>query len=73
LTARYFHENRMDIDVHGLDYVHLLGGSARHGPAPRLVSAHAALLVLAGISTPRPRVLLGTPVTALANAFNHGF
>jgi len=31
------------------------------------------LLVLAGMSLPRPRALPGTPITALASAFNYRF
>jgi hypothetical protein len=34
---------------------------------------HAALLVLAGMSLPRPHALPGTPITALASAFNCRF
>jgi hypothetical protein len=62
----------MDIDICGFDGVHLLGDSATHSPAPRS-PRHAALLVLAGMSLPRPRALPGTPITALASAFNYGF
>jgi|GEM_PF-1480837 len=62
----------MDIDAHGFDRVHLLGGSATHSPVPRL-PRHAALLVFAGMSLPRPRALPGTPITALASASNCGF
>ena len=62
----------MDIDVCGFDNVHLLGDNATHSPAPRL-ARHAALLVLAGMSLLRPRALPGTPITALASAFNCRF
>jgi len=41
-------------------------------PAPRS-ARHAALLVLAGSSPPRPRALPGTPITALAGASNCRF
>jgi hypothetical protein len=72
LTACQLHENRMDIDIRSFDDVHLLGDSATHSPAPRS-PRHVALLVLAGMSPPRPRALPGTPITALASAFNCRF
>jgi len=72
LTAYNLQENRVDIDVRDFDHLHLLGESATHSPAPRL-TRHAALLVLAGMSLPRPRALPGTPITALASVFNCGF
>jgi len=72
LIARNLQENRVNIDAHGFDSVHLLGDSATHSPAPRL-ARHAALLVLAGMSLLRPRALPGTPITALASAFNCRF
>jgi hypothetical protein len=62
----------MDIDIRSLAGVHLLGDSATHSPAPRS-PRHAALLVLAGMSLPRPRALPDTPITALASAFNCRF
>ncbi|MDO5693719.1 MAG: hypothetical protein Q4G70_14795 [Pseudomonadota bacterium] len=40
--------------------------------APRW-ACHAALLVLAGTSLPRPRVLPGTPITARSGASNCRF
>jgi hypothetical protein len=62
----------MKLDFSGFDHTHLLGENATHSPAPRS-PRHAALLVLAGISPQRPRVLPGTPITALASAFNCRF
>jgi hypothetical protein len=62
----------MNIDILSFDDVHLLGENATHSPAPRS-PRHAALLVLAGISPPRPHALPGTPITALASAFNCRF
>jgi hypothetical protein len=62
----------MDIDIRSFDAVHLLGDSATHSPTPRS-ARHAALLVLAGMSLPRPHALPGTPITALASAFNCRF
>jgi hypothetical protein len=58
----------MDIDILRFDRLHLLGDSATHSPAPRS-ARHAALLVLAGMSLPRPHALPGTPITALASAY----
>jgi hypothetical protein len=54
------------------DKAHFSGDIAMHPPVPRSLR-HAALLVLAGISPPRPRVLPGTPITALASASNCRF
>jgi hypothetical protein len=62
----------MDIDIRSFDGVHLLGDSATRSPAPRS-PRHAALLVLAGMSLPRPHALPGTPITALASASNYRF
>jgi len=62
----------MSIDLCNFDNAHLLGNRATHSPAPRS-PRHAALLVLAGISPLRPRALPGTPITALASAFNCRF
>jgi len=62
----------MEFDLSGFGHVHLLGEGATHSPAPRSPH-HAALLVLAGISPQRPRALPGTPITALASAFNCRF
>ncbi len=62
----------MNFDFGSFDAVHLSGESATHPPAPRS-PRHAALLVLAGISLPRPRALPATPITALAGAFNCRF
>jgi len=62
----------MNIGFRSFDEVHHLGESATHSPAPRS-TRHAALLVLAGMSLPRPLVLPGTPITALASAFNCRF
>jgi len=62
----------MAIDLCSFDEAHLLGESATHSPAPRS-PRHAALLVLAGMSLLHPRVLPGTPITALASAFNCRF
>jgi hypothetical protein len=62
----------MNIDIRSFDDVHLLGDHATCSPAPRS-PRHAALLILAGMSLPRPRALPGTPITALASAFNYRF
>ncbi|MDR2154454.1 MAG: hypothetical protein LBE78_05435 [Burkholderiaceae bacterium] len=62
----------MSIGFCGFDDRHLLGEGATHSPAPRS-PRHAALLVLAGIGPRRPRALPGTPITALASAFNCRF
>jgi hypothetical protein len=62
----------MDIDICSFDGVRLLGDNATHSPAPRS-PRHAALLVLAGMSLPRPRALPGTPITALASAYYYRF
>ena len=62
----------MNTDIRCFDDPHLLGERATHPPAPRS-PRHAALLVLAGISLPRPRALPATPITALAGAFNCRF
>ncbi|MDF1486669.1 hypothetical protein PY257_16045 [Ramlibacter sp. H39-3-26] len=62
----------MKSSVHGFDGVHLMGESAMHLPAPRS-GRHAALLLLAGMSPPRRRVLPGTPITAPAGASNCRF
>jgi hypothetical protein len=62
----------MGIDICCFDGIHLLGDSARYWPAPRS-PRHAALLVLAGMSLPRPRALPGMPITALASASNCRF
>ncbi|MDR1967401.1 MAG: hypothetical protein LBQ32_01735 [Burkholderiaceae bacterium] len=57
----------MGVDSLHFDDVHLLGDSATHSPH------HAALLILAGMSLPRPHALPGTPITALASASNYRF
>ncbi|MDO5693173.1 MAG: hypothetical protein Q4G70_11990 [Pseudomonadota bacterium] len=44
----------MSTDFHSFDHVHRLGERAMHLIAPRW-ACHAALLVLAGTSLPRPR------------------
>jgi hypothetical protein len=62
----------MNTTIFAFDGVHLSGDNAMRPPAPRS-PRHAALLVLAGISPPRPRVLPGTPITALAGASNYRF
>jgi len=62
----------MDIDLCSFDEAHHLGESATRSPAPRS-PRHAALLVLAGMSLPRPLALPGTPIAALASAFNYRF
>jgi len=62
----------MDIDIDSFGNARLSGKNATRSPAPRL-PRHAALLVLADMSLPRPRALPGTPITALASAFNYRF
>jgi hypothetical protein len=62
----------MEIDIYSFDHVQLLGECATHSPAPRSLR-HAALLIPAGMSLPRPHVLPGTSITALASAFNCRF
>jgi hypothetical protein len=62
----------MAFDILGFDDDHLAGEYATHPPVPRS-PRHAALLVLAGMSLPRPRASPGTPITALASAFNYRF
>ncbi|MDO5691108.1 MAG: hypothetical protein Q4G70_01320 [Pseudomonadota bacterium] len=62
----------MSTDFHSFDHIHLLGERAMHPIAPRW-PCHAALLVLAGTSLPRPRVLPGTPITARSGASNCRF
>jgi hypothetical protein len=59
----------MSTKIFIFDQAHLWGGIAMRPPVPRS-PRHAALLVFASISTLRPRVLSGTPITALAGAFN---
>ncbi|MDR0781968.1 MAG: hypothetical protein LBF16_15005 [Pseudomonadales bacterium] len=59
----------MGIDFPCSDDIHLLGDSATHSPALCL-PCHAVLLALAGMSPLRPLALPGTPITALASAFN---
>jgi hypothetical protein len=54
------------------DGVHLLGDIAMRPPVPR-APRHTALLLLAGISPPRRRVLSDTPITVLAGAHNYRF
>ncbi|MDO5691335.1 MAG: hypothetical protein Q4G70_02500 [Pseudomonadota bacterium] len=63
----------MSTDFHSFDQVHLLGERAMHPIAPRWLAAQAALLVLAGTSLPRPRVLPGTPITARSGTSNCRF
>jgi hypothetical protein len=73
LTACNLQESRVDINFSGFDNVHLLGDNATHSPAPRS-PCHAALQILAippGIAV--VCALPGTPITALASAFNYGF
>jgi hypothetical protein len=72
LTARHLQEGRMTIDFGCFADAHRRGSSATRPPAPRS-PRHAALLVLAGISLPRPPALPATPITALAGAFNCRF
>ncbi|HRP30081.1 MAG TPA: hypothetical protein PLG77_16770, partial [Burkholderiaceae bacterium] len=72
LTAADSHESRVDTDVPGSVRTHLSGDCATHSPAPRS-TRHAALLLLAGTSPQRRRALPGTPITALASAFNCRF
>jgi hypothetical protein len=58
--------------VFAFDDVHLLGDIAMHPPVPRS-PRHTALLLLAGISPPRRRVLSGTPIAVLVGASNCRF
>ncbi|MDR2155719.1 MAG: hypothetical protein LBE78_11990 [Burkholderiaceae bacterium] len=62
----------MNIDFSSFGNLHLLGESATRPSVPRS-PRHAALLVLAGISPPRPRALPDLAVTALTGAFNRHF
>ncbi|MDO5691709.1 MAG: hypothetical protein Q4G70_04400 [Pseudomonadota bacterium] len=62
----------MSTDFHSFDHIHLLSERAMHLIAPRW-PCHAALLVLAGTSLPRPRVLPDTPITARSGASNYRF
>ncbi|MDO5693653.1 MAG: hypothetical protein Q4G70_14465, partial [Pseudomonadota bacterium] len=62
----------MSADFHGFDHVHRLGERAMHPIAPRW-PRHAALLVLAGTSLPRPHALPDTPITARSGASNYRF
>ncbi|MDO5694015.1 MAG: hypothetical protein Q4G70_16305 [Pseudomonadota bacterium] len=62
----------MSTDFRSFDRVHLLGERAMHPIAPRW-PRHAALLVLAGTSLPRPRALPGTPIKARSSASNCRF
>ncbi|MDR2992014.1 MAG: hypothetical protein LBU72_08900 [Burkholderiaceae bacterium] len=62
----------MNTTIFAFDQAYCLGDIAMHPPAPRSL-CHAALLVLAGISPPRPRALPDTPITALADASNYRF
>ncbi|MDO5691454.1 MAG: hypothetical protein Q4G70_03100 [Pseudomonadota bacterium] len=62
----------MGTGFRSFDHTHRLGERAMHPIAPRW-PRHAALLVLAGTSLPRPRVLLGTPITARSGASNCHF
>ncbi|MDO5691373.1 MAG: hypothetical protein Q4G70_02690 [Pseudomonadota bacterium] len=62
----------MSTDFHSFDHTHLLGERAMHPIAPRW-ARHAALLVLAGTSLPRPLALPGTPITARSGASNCRF
>jgi hypothetical protein len=62
----------MNIDFQCSDNLHRLGESATHPIRPPS-GALAALLVLAGMSLPRPRALPAHPMTACSGAFNYGF
>ncbi|MDO5692584.1 MAG: hypothetical protein Q4G70_08900 [Pseudomonadota bacterium] len=62
----------MGTDFRSFDHTHLLGERAMHPITPRW-ACHAALLVLAGTSLPRPRALPGTPITARSGASNCRF
>jgi hypothetical protein len=73
LTACNLQESRVNIDFCDFDHLYLLGDSATHLPAPRS-TCHAALQILAippGIAA--VCALPGTPITALASAFNYSF
>jgi hypothetical protein len=65
----------MGIDFRSFGGACVPGERATHSPAPRWPRSprHAALLVLAGTSLPRPRAWPATPITALASAFNCRF
>ncbi|MDO5693302.1 MAG: hypothetical protein Q4G70_12650 [Pseudomonadota bacterium] len=56
----------------GFDDARCPDGHATQPVAPRW-ACHAALLVLAGSSLQRPRVLPGMPITARSGAFNCRF
>jgi len=62
----------MRIEFHRFVDAHRLGERATRPPALRS-TRHAALLVLAGMSLPRPRALPGPPGAALAGASNYRF
>jgi hypothetical protein len=72
LTAFYLRQSRIGTDFFGSDNPHLMGESATHPIRPSS-GALAALLVLAGMSLPRPRVLPAHPMTTCSGAFNYRF
>jgi hypothetical protein len=62
----------MAADVIGLEAVHQLGENATH-PIEPPCGALGALLVLAGISLPRPRAFPARPMTAHSGVSNCDF
>ena len=62
----------MDADVNDHAAVHQLGESATH-PIEPPCGALGALLVLAGMSLPRPRAFPPHPMTAHSGVSNCGF
>ncbi|MCA0326406.1 MAG: hypothetical protein LCH89_12510 [Proteobacteria bacterium] len=72
MIARNLKKDHMCTEFLGSVDRHLRGDHVPHSTAPRS-PRHAALLVLADASLPRPRALHGTPITALSSAFNDRF
>ena len=62
----------MDADMFGHDAVYPFGESATH-PIEPPCGALGALLVLAGMSLPRPRAFPAHPMTAHSGVSNCGF
>jgi hypothetical protein len=62
----------MNFDIDRFERVHLWGDNATRSPAPHWTRA-AALLVLAGMISWRPRALPGAPIALLSSALNYRF